>query len=297
MRKAYFGLIILISQSVYSPGDYRWWNAIHNWDGHTSWQNYMTISSAFMGPNALPVPDITKGRLDSTIQFETGGDVHFSTGDHTQDFFVRGYLPISDGKVALSIEVIPVEWFKTDTITRDMRASRGKSGIGKAGGDIYITTYVQVLKQHHSLPDLALRIALRTASGTNLGEARYTDGPGYYFDLSGGKSWRKESFFLNEIRLYAMSGLYVYQTFDILHLQNDCFLYGGGIDFHFSEFVFSQEVSGYSGYLKNGDKPLVYRSSLQWKKNNVKLKFSYQHSLRDFPAERIRLGVGLELSK
>lgn len=257
----------------------------------------MTISSAFMGPNALPVPDITKGGLDSTIQFETGGDVHFSTGDHTQDFFVRGYLPISDGKVALSIEVIPVEWFKTDTITRDMRASRGKSGIGKAGGDIYITTYLQILKQHLSLPDLALRIALRTASGTNLGEARYTDGPGYYFDLSGGKSWRKESAFLKEVRLYAMSGLYVYQTFDILHLQNDCFLYGVGIDFHFSQFIFSQEVSGYSGYLKNGDKPLVYRSSLQWKKNNVKLKFSYQHSLRDFPAERIRLGVGLELSK
>ena len=273
--------------------DYSWWNKIHNWDGVTSWQNYLTIAPAFLGPNALPVPDVSKALLDSIAQVEIGGDLHFNSGDKTQDVFLRGYFPFKDQKVAVGLEVIPIEYFQTDTIIRDNRASRGKSGKGKAGGDIYFTTFIQLLKNKVSLPDVALRAALRTASGTNLGEARYTDGPGYYFDLSAGKNVKLKSD--ASIRLYGMIGFYVYQTFDILHLQNDCLLYGGGIDLSVHHFVLSEELGGYNGYMEDGDKPLVFRSALMWNSKSVGCKLSYQHAIRDFPSDRIRLSIILKL--
>lgn len=282
---------VLCSGFVSGQTDYSWWVAIHHWDGYTSWQHYMTISPAFMGPNALPVPDVSKAENDSTFQLEAAGDAHFSTGDHTQDFFVRGYAPFYNSKIAFSIDVIPIEWFQTDTITRDLRASRGKSGKGKAGGDIYFTTYIQLLKDKKHWPDLSLRMALRTASGTNLGEARYTDGPGYYFDVSGGKTFATNKKFLKAFRVYAMAGFYVYQTFDILHLQNDCFLYGAGIDFRFNHFAFTNEIAGYNGYMSDGDKPLVFRTGLKFSSSKIDYKISYQAALNDFPTDRVRVGV------
>lgn len=289
MKRVLVILFISISACVNAQIDYTWWNKIHHWDGVTSWEKYLTIAPAFLGPNALPVPDMSKGQLDTTMQFEVGGDLHFSKGDHTQDAFVRAYLPFENNKVAISLEVIPIEYFTTDTITRDLRASRGKSGEGKAGGDIYFTTYVQLLKNRKSLPDLTLRAALRTASGTNLGEARYTDGPGYYFDVSAGKTYELSA--SSSLRWFGMAGLYVYQTFDVDHLQNDCFLFGGGAEWKFRKVSLREELAGYSGYMSNGDKPLVLRSTLQWNASKLSYKFSYQHSLRDFPTERLRLSL------
>lgn len=295
MKKALIFILVISSFTCQAQIDYSWWNQIHHWDGITSWQNYMTISSAYLGPNALPVPENSKGIVDSSAQFEIGADLHFNKGDHTQDGFVRGFLPFNEYRFALSLEVIPIEFFQTDTIIRDMRASRGRSGKGKAGGDIYFTTYVQVLRDHANLPDISIRAALRTASGTNLGEARYTDGPGYYFDLSIGKNIKLKNDW--SMRWYGMIGFYVYQTFDILHLQDDCLLYGGGIDLNYKNFFLSEELTGYSGYLKNGDKPQVFRSSLGWNGKKVLVKASLQNAIRDFPSERVRFSVAIKIPK
>ena len=41
--------------------DYTWWNEQHNWDGFRHWTSYTKLTSKYMGPNALPVPDSKKG--------------------------------------------------------------------------------------------------------------------------------------------------------------------------------------------------------------------------------------------
>ncbi len=295
MKKRLIFIFMISTFACHAQIDYSWWNQIHHWDGITSWQNYMTISSAYLGPNALPVPETSKGVIDSSAQFEVGGDVHFNRGDYTQDGFVRGFLPFHNHRFAISIDVIPIEFFQTDTIIRDMRASRGRSGKGKAGGDIYFTTYLQVLRDRKNYPDVSIRAALRTASGTNLGEARYTDGPGYYFDVSVGKKIKLKTNW--SMRWYGMVGFYVYQTFDILHLQDDCLLYGGGLDLNYKNFFLSEELAGYSGYLKNGDKPQVLRSSIGWNGKSVLVKASFQNAIRDFPSERVRILAAIKIKK
>jgi hypothetical protein len=288
MVKKILIVVLFIAPGVYAQDDYAWWNAKHNWDGHSPWTQYLTLSPSFMGPNALPVPEVTTGEIDSVAELEIAGDYYFSKGDKTKDFFLRGILPLYSDRVSVSVEVVPYEWFKTDTITRDVRAARGRTGKGGSGGDIYFMTSFTILKNRPSLPGLALRAGLRMASGTNLGDARFTDGPGYFFDLSGGKNID----FTNSIlRLYGMAGFYAYQTFDVEHLQNDCIMYGVGADLYWKKFKLSQSLGGYSGYLDLQDQPLVYRFSFRMENGLLDYEAGYLWGIRDYDFQRIRISV------
>lgn len=283
-----FFFYILFFPSLHAEEDFGWWAAIHKWDGHTPWNQYMTISTSFMGPNALPVPEVTKGNIDTTAELEVAGDYHHSKGDKTTDFYTRGYLPLFNNRMAVSMDVIPYEWFKTDTATRDQRAARTKNGKGGAGGDIYFYSNFQLIRNQKYFPDILLQVAFRTASGTNLRNARYTDGPGYFFDISAGKNYNIKKSIL---RLYFMGGFYDYQTYDLQHLQNDCILYGLGADINFKRVIISQSLAGYSGYLDIGDKPLVFRASLRIKNPHFDWKVSYQWGLNDYSYQRFRVSL------
>lgn len=287
----YYSLLLIYTLAVnqlQAQEDFSWWAAIHNWDGHTPWNQYIKMSTSFMGPNAIPVPEVSKGLVDSIAEVEVSGSYHYSKGDKTTDFFMRGYLPLYENRMAVSVDVIPYEWFQTDTIIRDMRAARTRNGKGGAGGDIYLYTNFQIFRSKQHLPDILLRFAFRTASGTNLRNARYTDGSGYFFDISAGKNYKLNK---NILRLFIMGGFYSYQTQDLQHLQNDCTLYGCGADIHFKNFLFSQSIAGYSGYLNIGDKPMVYRASLRIKNKLIDWKISYQYGINDYDFQRVRVGL------
>ena len=241
-------LLMLFNFKCEAQEDFTWWNEKHNWDGVTPWNQYMTISSAYMGPNALPVPEIKNGLVDSEASVNISYDYYKNTGDMTQDFYLKGTLPLFKNRISIELSAVPLEWYKMDTITRDERAVRTKSGEGSAGGDIYLSTCVQIVKGR-KIPDVLLRFALKTASGTHLRDARYTDSPGYYIDLSFGKSIFTDKKFIREIRFYADAGLYTYQTYDLQYLQNDCILYGAGVCLNSEKLSWTNCIGGYSGYL------------------------------------------------
>lgn len=279
----------LITTTVSAQEDFYWWGVKHNWDGITPWNQYMTISSAFLGPNALPVPEIKNGLVDSAASVNISFDHFIHKGDKTQDFFVKGTLPLFNNKISIDLAAVPLEWYEMDTITRDTRAVRTKSGKGSAGGDIYFSTCVQIIKNKTSLPDLLLRVSLRTASGTHLRDARFTDAPGYFIDLSFGKSIFNDNKFIKEIRFFADAGLYTYQTYDIQNLQNDCLLFGGGITLNTNKFSWTNVIGGYSGYLNNGDKPLVYRSEFRILNKTNDFAIAYENGLQDYGYQKIRV--------
>ena len=244
-----------------------------------------------MGQNALPVPEVKKGKLPEEFEFEQMVGAHFSKGDKTQDAFTRLYIPLCQGKVAIEAYVVPLEFFSMDTITRDLRAARTQSGEGRCGGDIYFSTQVQLLQNKESFPDVALELAFRTASGTRLRDARYTDGSGYFMNLSFGNSYSLSENKNIELRLFMMAGFYSYQTYDLNHLQNDALLAGAGAELISDKISFSQSISGYRGYLNIGDRPVVYKASLQWNRRRLDAKIWYQWGLNDFPYQSVRAGV------
>lgn len=295
MLKILIRCIIFILLSSYSfsstaqDEDYTWWNDKHNWDGVTNWARYMTYSPAYFGPNALPVPEIRDATIERRVNLETRADLHFSTGDNTQNLFLKLIYPFWDGRVALELHGVPLEHFKMDTITRDERAGRDLEAEGIAAGDLNIGMLIQLLRGHKHWPDILLGITLRTASGGNLGNARYTDAPGYYFDLSMGKTFFSDK--KVSLRPYVLLGFYVWQTNRDDWRQNDAILYGLGLSLFNDKFECNAKYGGYKGYIDNGDAPMVIRANAIYKIPKTHFKLSFQQGLQDFEYSTVSLGA------
>ena len=283
--------LLLLSPFGYSQ-DYSWWNEKHDWDGVSPWTDYIIISPGFMGPNALPVPEIKKGLLSANSSFEWSIENHFGYGDYTQNLFAELYATLFSDNVALYITSVPFEHYKTDTLIRDERRSREYDPQGFSAGDIYLGTAIQIVKNKPLFPDVLISFTLKTALAGNLEGARFTDSPGYYFDLSCSKEFSLENSILTSVRPYGMIGFYAWQTYMSTHRQNDATVYGIGIDLSFKKFIISQTFGGYSGYEDNGDKPMIYRGVLRTTFNTaLNFKLMFQHGFRDFPYHTIRVGV------
>jgi hypothetical protein len=289
-RRFIITLIFLLSGILsHSQGDdYSWWNNKHNWDGISPWSDYLTVSPAYFGPNALPVPEIRDGNIETRVSLEGAADLHFSEGDNTQNLFLKLRYPFWEGRIAIEVFGVPVEHYIMDTITRDERAARCYNCEGTAMGDLYIGTMIQLLRDKGAWPDLVFGFTLRTASGNLLGDARFTDAPGYYFDLSAGKSYKLSSKF--QIRPFAMIGFYVWQTNHDAWRQNDAFLYGLGLKAYSNAYEFNAKWGGYKGYIGNGDAPMVLRANAIYKFKKVHLKLAFQQGLNDFEYTSVRVG-------
>ena len=282
-------LFLTICRGMHAQPSYTWWDQIHHWDGHTPWLNYLKFSPEFMGPNALPVPEILNGKVESIATVELGAVGNFSKGDKTQNLFTKIYYPVVPRLIAIEGYVVPIEHFKMDTITRDERFARIQSGEGTAGGDIYFGTIIQLVRDK-KFPDVTFRMSLRTASGTNVSAARYTDAPGYFFYLSMGKDFKIKSIF-KTIRTFWMVGFYSFQTNNSDFRQDDAFLYGAGVDFSSEKVMLTAAMGGYFGYINNHDRPIVARLNLLKKGWNFNYGVYFQTGINDYQYRSIKLSL------
>lgn len=287
-------LFLLCNATVFAQANqYSWWYELHNYSG--DYTKILPISPAYMGPNALPVPEILNGKLPEKSYIKAGGEIHFSEGDDTQNGYVELYVPLFSKRVGLSINMVPYEHYKMDMETRDLRKAMDYDGKGTAIGDLNIATNIQLLENHKLWPDIVLSINLKTASGSNLRGMRYTDTPGYSFYFALGKTLPTNGF-IKSIRPHGIAGLYVYQTFHTVYRQNDCLLYGIGVDTNMKKVKFTNALGGYQGYIGNEDHPLVYRATLT-STFNSKLNFDirFQQGLRDFEYSSLRMSCLINL--
>jgi hypothetical protein len=283
---------LMISSFTQAQNDHWWWYEIHEHDGVTPWQRYLIMSPAYFGPNAFPIPDINQGILQAELQLETAFEGHYNSHEQTKNLFTKLFIPLIKDKVGLQLSMVPIEFFSHDTIIRDERFSRNYDGKGSASGDLYISTQIQLLKDHPKWPDVMLGINLRTASGKEFGSARFADAPGYYFDIGAGKTFTFKNLPNKTLRVYAMLGFYVWQTNIADHIQDDAILFGAGIQLHSKTFSFSNEIGGYYGYLNNGDRPIVLRSRIETKRDkNLNFSFQFEHGLQDYNFRSVRLSL------
>lgn len=272
------GILLLLSSVVFSQDDqWDWWNELHGWEqGMPSWKRWLIISPGYLGPNALPVPDIKAGYIPEMSEVSISGSRHFHPGDPTQDISGRLFLPFADSRIAFEVYGVILENYAFSEEIRNERFARDKDGRGITQGDLYFSTLIQVVRDR-MFPDMLFRIAGRTASGGAYSAARYSDSPGYFFDVSlskdiGAGRW-------SAVRPFASAGFYSWQTNDEYNLQNDAFFYGAGLEFKSPEWLISGVYSGYSGYQRNRDKPSV-------------LTFNLRHDW-DYSAMALAMMVGL----
>ena len=298
-----FAFLTLFGKELQAQTDYSWWNTQQNWNGFTSWVDYMILSPYYLGPNALPVPFSEKGEVGAKAYFRIYSDWYHQAGGDTQDLGGKLYLPLVKNAVAFEMWGIFQEHYSmSETLAVENRA-RHQHPRGFAVGDVYFATVV-ALPLPENFPDVALRIGLRTASGNRLYEARYTDTPGYFFDLSAGKNLdlKQNSF----IRFHAMLGFYSWQTNLSTYHQDDAFLYGAGMDYSFGKNTLSASLAGYSGYLGKrktiiinelkpipfNDRPMVFRVGYSHEWQSIQAGLRYQYGLYDFKDQSIRLWIG-----
>lgn len=289
MKYTILVFISLLSVIASAQEDWSWWNELHDWEsGMPSWRTMLTISPGYLGPNALPVPEVKRGFLTSETELELTASSHFHSGDPTQDLSGRAYIPFAKGKIAVEMYGVIIEYYNYTDEIRDERVSRDKDGTGTAFGDLYFSTLIQLSKDRN-FPNTMLRATLKTASGSNLAGARYADAPGYFFDVSMSKDFQNEGTFL--FRPFVMLGFYSWQTNDEFILQNDAFLYGLGADIEKNDWRFTSSWSGYYGYKNNGDRPMQLNFDLRKDYAKIAVKFQYQHGLHDWLYRTVRASV------
>ena len=71
-----------------------------------------------MGPNALPVPDIRKGKINSNWELTTSFDYHFFEYDNTINFSTKLNIPLAKDIVVLELYGVVVEYFRMDSILK-----------------------------------------------------------------------------------------------------------------------------------------------------------------------------------
>lgn len=299
-------MLCIYSKPLFSQ-NYSWWNTHQNWDGVTAWDNYMIYSPDYTGPNALSVPFSEKGQVQDRAFIRFYTDAHFHPGDKTQDVGGRLYVPIVSGIVALEAWGILQEHYQMTEEEAIIRRVRNQKASGFAVGDAYFAAVVNLLRGR-KFPDMAFRFCLRTASGGKLEDARYTDAPGYFFDLSLGKKITMGM--KNYFRLYGMLGFYCWQTNLTNNQQDDAVLFGLGADFHLAKSTMGISLDGYSGYFGNdtliiinpekpvafNDRPLVLRVNFEHRMGKWKLGVRYQYGLHDFNYQTLRLEISYYLS-
>jgi hypothetical protein len=264
-----------------------WWAQLVHWDGVSEWPKYMITQPAYMGPNALPVPRIGNGSIDSSFSIATTGSLHFSKGDNTQNLTVYANYCLVKNVISFDASWIPYEHFTMSHAIKEQRHVFSHFYYDQqATGDIELNTTIQLLNRWRKDIQLALRIGYRFPTGTGLGVARYTDGPGYHFDISFGKPLN------TSLKWIGMLGFYSWQLINVGRRQDDAFLFGTGAELNTKTVRLQTYVSGYLGYqLNSGDKPIVFRTNLEKKIKRTSLLMGFQQGLHDFKYSSVEMGV------
>lgn len=274
-------------------GDYSWWNETHNWDGITHWSKYIIMSPGFLGPNALPIPYVKEGRVGESSKMKFEVSQAKMDGDNTQSLWLEFYHPIVKNKVAIELKYLPYEHYKMSEKIRDERYARGWTGEGTSVGDLYFGTIIQLIK-NKKFPDVTLGLYCRTASGDNIADARMTDSPGYYFDLTFGKNIKTRNEKL-KWRLSGMAGFYCWQTnynnSSEGYFQNDAILLGVASGMIFSDWLFNNSLSGYLGYIGNRDKPVVFRSEIGKKIKSLQFSSEFETGVNEWLYNSLKIKV------
>lgn len=289
--------LILFSMPVAAIGPTipEWWKTLHGYDGTSSWYSYFTYTSSYFGPNAMPVPEISDGKIPEKNSAEVSSDIFWGFGDQTQSLSMRVAYVIVPDRLSISSWGVLAEHYKTTMEIRDKRASMIKDAEESfLIGDFYISTLLGICRESVIRPALSLEFVLKTASSKTPIGARYFDTPGYYFDATAGKSLHFKDSYINEFRLAGTVGFLCYQMNS--NFQNDAPIFGLETILGSRDWSWTNGMGGYSGWTGKGDRPLVLRSRFEFDimKGKAATFVQYQHALRDYPYRRIQTGIRID---
>lgn len=267
------------------------WSALSMMPCPAEGQENDRISPLYFGPNALPVPDMLDGRVSEDLYLELDMDVFQGFyGDLTETVFAKINIPLFSPRVNLSAWMPIVEFYRNTPASIAHFMPPEPKYKGWEIGNVYVSVDIHVFKEKKIMPDISVRAAVITASGDGEEHARYFDAPGYFFDASIGKSFSLGEGFFRNLRIVLNGGFLCWQVSQ--SGQNDAPMYGAAAILGTSVFELDCALQGYSGWIGNGDKPVVFKSVLSFPIGKFRPIISYEYGIRDYPYHHYRIGVG-----
>jgi hypothetical protein len=289
--KLFFTAILLFIQCQMQCQTFDWWKNHVKWDGVTHWSKYIKFSPGYMGVNALPIPVMGNGNLDSINSIAVTTNFHFSKGDNSQNPKLYFNYNIVKNKVTLDVNWVPIEWFQMSHQIKEERNVYWQDYyLKKATGDIIANVNFRVLEKWSPNMHFAFNMGLRYATSDGVGAARMTNTPGYWFNFSAAKP------FLNNKnwKAIALLGFYVWQTNnDVPRLyQDDAMTTGFGLEYNKKNIRLQTCFVGYFGYVEGfKDDPIVYRFNIEKKIKNKTILFRFQQGLHDINYSSFETGL------
>jgi len=255
----------------------------------------VNYSPAYFGPNANPVPLFTDATIPAETMVQLSQDFYFGFGDNTTNTRFLVEVPLLSEFVSFKVWVTMLEYYKVTEGISSKRQMLNDNTSGSAMGDFYVQTRILIFREKRIMPSIVLNSTLKTASGTKFQEKRYFDTPGYYFDAEIGKSVHTKSSTISELRVVGNLGFLCWETTN--STQNDALMYGIKIILSNSRIDFENSLSGYWGWMRNGDNPLVYNSKISLKIKSLNYHLMYQYGIRDFPYHHLQVGFSIKMPK
>ncbi|MBU9936630.1 MAG: hypothetical protein KTQ13_08270 [Ferruginibacter sp.] len=270
------------------------WSQLVHWDGVSHWSRYLRTQPAYQGPNALPVPRVGNGSIDSIFFVSAGGNFHFSKGDNTQNYTVYANYCLVKELISMDIYWVPFEYYQMSQAIKEERHIYPQFFYDNKGeGELHLNTNIQLMKRWRKYIHLALRMGYRFPTGSGFGAARDIDAPGYYFDLSFGKPNNRSA-----LKWVGMLGFYSWHIESDKNNQDDAILFGTGLEWNKNTWRLQTNVAGYLGYLENsGDKPVVFRFNMEKRIKKFGLLFGFQQGLHDFKYSTLEAGLKYVVKK
>jgi hypothetical protein len=240
------------------------------------------IAPAYFGPNAFPIPDMLDGQTYDHLRLELAADGYFGfKGDWTADLCARVHVPLFTRWVNLSVWMPVYGWYDQ------------YDGRGSGAGDVYISTDIQVLHgdwfksgNTQYIPQMTVRLAMKTASGEQFERHRHYDCPGYFFDLSIGESIPIGPL---SLRLAGSAGFLCWQTDN--GRQNDAVMYGLQATLRHEYVSLQATWGGYVGWENYGDRPMSIKARLAGHAKGFEPFVQYQYGIKDYPFHQVRVGL------
>lgn len=253
----------------------------------------VSASPRYFGPNALPVPEMLEGTVSQRLYMEVAFDLAAGFhGDLTKTLCAQIRVPLFSSRVNLSLWMPVVEFYTNTAESLEWQNSQKRRYRGHEFGNVYISTDMRVLRQTRHRPDITVRAAVITASGDSEEYARYYDAPAYFFDASIAKSADIGDGFFTCVCFIFNGGFLCWQTGK--SVQNDAYMYGFKIRLSTLVADVSAAWQGYTGWQRNGDRPMVFRVEAVFRVGRFRPLGAFEHGIRDYPFNRVRVGLGYE---
>ena len=244
------------------------------------------IAPAYFGPNALPVIDMSDGLTRRELSVELAGEGYIGfTKNNTVDIFARARVPLFTRWANLCIWMPVYGWYEQ------------YDGKGSGAGDVYLSTEVQILHNEwfktdkaKYIPQMTLRLGMKTASGEQFERRRHFDSPGYFFDVAIGQTIPIKHV---SLRLAGSAGFLCWQTDNAR--QNDAVMYGLQAQLRHEYCSVQATWGGYVGWERHGDAPMTIKVRAAGHVKGFEPYVQYQYGIKDYPFHQIRVGLAYHI--